>query len=352
MLKIVFASLAATDPEKNCFSLIQKGTKIIALIHQKFTLIDTCNYLAPNTSYELFLKSYCSDLPVKKGHFPYEWFSSLEKLNQAYLPPIEDFNSTLKGTRLIQIKYVEVQDTWSQLPEDERNMFGMLKRYNIDDVTGLLAGIQQIKEIWTETFQIHPFKEGILTLPALAQRFTFKYAAPGSCLLLFDETRRDVRDKLRAQLTGGQSLVIKRYTKRGATKIREHRYGQEALKVKRILCYDAINLYGYVMQGNLPSGDFYYYYPLDTENAYGGENQWKKAFFISKKDKPHLCTQEIEWLEWVRFFWEKEDICQNHRILHKANGLRQNRIAGCLVDGFCSTCQWVFQFPGVLLSRA
>ncbi len=100
------------------------------------------------------------------------------------------------------------------------------------------------------------------------------------------------------------------------------------------------------MQGYLPSGDFCYYYPLDSENAYQGENHWKKAFFVKKKDEPHFCTMEIEWLEWVRFLWEKEGICQSHRILHKANGLGQMRVAECLVDGFCPTCRWVFQFHG------
>ncbi len=323
LLKSFFASLAAGDPKGNNFSPIQKGNKIIGIFHPKFCLLDICNYLAPNTNYELFLESYCKDIPVKKGRFPYEWFTSLEKLNQAYLPPIEDFYSTLKGVGLTQKEYAEVQHMWSQIPRDKRNMLGLLESYNFDDVKGLLLGIQLSKEIWAENFQIHPFKEGVVTLPSLAQRFAFKYATPRSCLILFGELRRELRDKLREQLTGGQSLILKRYAKRGETKIREHLYGHEALKVQRIVCYDAINLYGYVMQGYLPTGDFYYYYPVDRLNAYQGENSWKKAFFRVEKHGSQVCTQEIEWLEWVRFFWEKEGMCQNHRIIHRANSAGQ-----------------------------
>jgi hypothetical protein len=52
--------------------------------------LDITNYIAPSFSYSQYLKAYeCTE----KGLFPYEWMTSLEKLNVSQLPPHEAFYS-------------------------------------------------------------------------------------------------------------------------------------------------------------------------------------------------------------------------------------------------------------------
>ena len=51
---------------------------------QKFKFLDITNYLAAGTSLAQFYKSFNVSTP--KAIFPYQWFSSLEKLNETSLP--------------------------------------------------------------------------------------------------------------------------------------------------------------------------------------------------------------------------------------------------------------------------
>lgn len=60
----------------------------------KLKYLDLTNYLAAGTSLENFYKAY--DVESPKGHFPYEWFDSAEKLFHTSLPTKADFYSTLK----------------------------------------------------------------------------------------------------------------------------------------------------------------------------------------------------------------------------------------------------------------
>jgi hypothetical protein len=47
------------------------------------------NYLATGFSYSQYLKAYkCTE---QKGFFPYEWMTSLDKLNVSQLPPHEAY---------------------------------------------------------------------------------------------------------------------------------------------------------------------------------------------------------------------------------------------------------------------
>jgi hypothetical protein len=51
-----------------------------------FVVVDISNYLAPGFSYSQYLKAYkCTE---QKGFVPYEWMTSLDKLNVSQLPPV------------------------------------------------------------------------------------------------------------------------------------------------------------------------------------------------------------------------------------------------------------------------
>lgn len=48
----------------------------------------------------------------RKGVYPYEYIDSREKLLETQLPAIDDFFSTLTGTRITQEKYKQAQEVW------------------------------------------------------------------------------------------------------------------------------------------------------------------------------------------------------------------------------------------------
>ena len=77
------SSLSSLDTSPSCF--IKKGNSYMTVATRSLKYLDLRNYLAAGTSLEKFYKSY----NVAIVHFPYSWFSSLDKLNYLGLLPQE-----------------------------------------------------------------------------------------------------------------------------------------------------------------------------------------------------------------------------------------------------------------------
>jgi hypothetical protein len=60
--------------------------------------LDIRSYLAPNYSYEAFIKAYKCKLD--KGFFPYDFLDSYDKLNNTELPPHEAFFNKMKDKNI------------------------------------------------------------------------------------------------------------------------------------------------------------------------------------------------------------------------------------------------------------
>ena len=81
--------------EKNVVpKVIRTGNKYIGMNFLGLKYLDILNFLGGATTLDNFLKAYGAS--EEKGFFPYEWFDSVEKLNDTPLPPIESFWSKLK----------------------------------------------------------------------------------------------------------------------------------------------------------------------------------------------------------------------------------------------------------------
>ena len=77
---------------------IKKANSYMSLKTQHLQFLDIRSYLAPNYSYDAFIKAYnCS---LEKGFFPYEWFNSYDKLNNTELPSHAEFYSKLKNKNI------------------------------------------------------------------------------------------------------------------------------------------------------------------------------------------------------------------------------------------------------------
>ena len=67
--------------------IIKRGNAYQAISNNHFKFLDVSAYLAPHTSYVKFL----SAMGVEEGKFwfPYEWFTSFEKLQKTASPPYD-----------------------------------------------------------------------------------------------------------------------------------------------------------------------------------------------------------------------------------------------------------------------
>ena len=88
---------------RDCLAyMIKKGNATTCLATRKLTFLDVCNYIAPGYSYTKYLDTYGCSQDGLKSHFPYEYETSLEVLNETCLPKYESFYSSLKSANTLE----------------------------------------------------------------------------------------------------------------------------------------------------------------------------------------------------------------------------------------------------------
>ena len=98
---------------------VKRNNQYACLSNENFKFLDITQYLAPGVNYASFLKAF--DVKESKGFFPYEWFTSLDKLDHTELPPFGPaWFSLLKndsvlndGLKTPEENYAAVQQAWT-----------------------------------------------------------------------------------------------------------------------------------------------------------------------------------------------------------------------------------------------
>ena len=158
------------ERDKNPF-VIKSGTRYRVIKTDQFTFLDQMSYCAAGTNLRKFIKAY--DIGEEKGYFPYEWFDSYDKLD-CFISDlnIQDFDSSLKNTKMSQIEFDDLMQTCKSL-----NLIyikDLLKWYNNLDVGPMLKACLKQKEFFY-TFELDMYKDGF-SLPALSEIILFKFA--------------------------------------------------------------------------------------------------------------------------------------------------------------------------------
>ena len=148
--------------------LIKKGNSYMTVATRSLKYLDLCNYLAAGTSLEKFYKSF--NVTTSKGHFPYSWCSSLDKLNYLGLPPQEEFRSILTNSTISDEGYAECIQLWEE--EGMETFEDYVRHYNNHNVIGLVEGIVKMLEIENDN-GLDVFKESV-SLSGLTQKCLFK----------------------------------------------------------------------------------------------------------------------------------------------------------------------------------
>ena len=185
--------------EKNVIpKVIRMGNKYIGMNFLGIQFLDILNFLGGATTLDNFLKAYGAS--EEKGLFAYEWFDSIEKLNESQLPPIDSFWSKLKNhnvlsvgyDKFVQLKnggmeqgeilkklrfkkipqnaeenYLELQNIWKR--EGIQTFRDFVRWYNNKDVEPTLKAMNKLISFY-HSRQVDMLKLGY-TLPNLANRF-------------------------------------------------------------------------------------------------------------------------------------------------------------------------------------
>ena len=125
------------DSESVC-SVLKKGSKYLSLKSSRFKFLDITNFCPAGCSLEKYLKAF--NTSSAKLFFPYDYMTSLKKLDATQLPPREQWFNELKQQEMTQENYEKCQKLW-----EEKRMTTFrdwLILYNSHDVEPFVEAIQ------------------------------------------------------------------------------------------------------------------------------------------------------------------------------------------------------------------
>ena len=315
-MKTSFFSYLA-DQEDVKFA-IKRNNTFMCVTTAQLKFLDITNYLAPGFSYSQFLKAY--ECQEQKGFFPYEWMTSLDKLEVTSLPPHDAFYSTLKKSNITEEEYQLCQQTWNA--NKMTTMKDFLIWYNNKDVEPMLEAIEKMCQYYKD-LKVDMFKDGIsvpgLTLKIMFDGLTDYFTIP-------DDKNKDLYDLYKTNIVGGPSIVFHRYQEKDVTFIRPAEF-DDPKPCKKVIGFDANALYLWSIMQPMPTGHFV---------------RRKKEDGFKRQTPRRYERMAIEWLEW-------EAQKTGHHIRHQGNDkekvIGQRRLP---VDGYCKDTNTVYEFQGCL----
>jgi hypothetical protein len=186
------------------------------------------------------------DCLARKGVFPYEWFTDIDKLSEVCLPPQEAFFSSLNGCGISDADYTHAKHVWET--------FGMTtmreyhNTYMAADVLQLTDVFESFRDMSIRHYQLDPAH--YFTAPGMFWDAALKLTGARLELITDPEMFWMVEKGKR----GGVSTITKRYAHANNT------YMGDAYDPKKdtsfITYLDANNLYGWAMSKPLPVGGF------------------------------------------------------------------------------------------------
>ena len=294
-----------------------------------------------------FLKAYGAS--EEKGFFPYEWFDSIEKLNESQLPPIDSFWSKLKNhivmsveyDKFVQLKnggmeqveilkklrlkkvpqnaeenYLELQNFWKR--EGMQTFRDFLMWYNNKTVEPTLEAMNKMISFY-HSRQVDMLKLGY-TLPNLANRFL--HSSTDAAFFPFCDKDKDYDNYIRKWLTEGPSIIFTRYAKVQETKIRESEN-----VCKSIVGIDASQLYPFSMTKEMPTGPYTKWEYSEETGKFHPNRNWRSYF-----------EQQV-----MDYF---QQVHPNCKIQTYFTHMKQKKLGPYLLDGFRNHCNTVFEAMG------
>ena len=222
---------------------------------------------------------------TRKGVYPYDYISSLDKLSETCLPPKEEFYSKLNDTNISDEDYQHAIKVWKKFEcctiRDYHDLY--LK----SDVLLLADVFEKFRSTCLEYYKLDPAH--YYTAPGLAWDACLKLTGQKLELL----TDYDMLMLFESGIRGGITHISKRYSKANNKYMKN--YNPEK-KSKFIQYLDANNLYGWAMSQNLPTHGFKWVKDLTIEKVH-------KILLSRGGATPRGYIFEVD-LEYPRDLWE------------------------------------------------
>ena len=186
-----------------------------------------------------------SELFKRKGVYPYDYVSSLDKLSETQLPPKEEFYSKLKNEHISEEDYNHAIRVW-----DEFNCKTIRDYHDLylkSDVMLLADVFENFRKTCMKHYNLDPAH--YYTTPGLAWDACLKETKQEIHLL----EDYDMLMMFERGIRGGVSHISKRYAEANNPYMKS--YDPEK-STKYIQYLDANNLYGWAMSQNLPTHGF------------------------------------------------------------------------------------------------
>ena len=159
----------------------------MSLKSQHLQFLDIRSYLAPNYSYDAFIKAYKCKL--EKGFFPYDWFDSYDKINNSELSAHKCFYNKFKNTNITDEEYQVCVNAWKD--NDMKTFKDFLEWYNNLDVLPFIEAVEKMKTFY-KLKRLDIFKDGV-SLPGLVLKYLMR--GTKSEFHLFDENDKIYNDE-------------------------------------------------------------------------------------------------------------------------------------------------------------
>ena len=305
---------------------VKRSNDYMCLKGKKLKFVDLKNFLAPGYNYDAFVTAH--QCKMTKGHFPYEWLDSYEKLFHTSLPEQADFFSVLKNRHISDADYAQCQAVWKE--EGMSTMFDFLEWYNNRDVVPFVEALEKQQTIYREKMKIDMLRHGI-SVPGLCMRFLFKALPRETYFTLFGEKDKDLYHTVKANIVGGPAIIFHRYHEAEKTLLRTNKPDMEHKMCKGIVGYDANSLYLWAMQQPMPTGWFWRWQRDEPE----GKLLYSRCQKFTKNS-----NEAYLWLQYLQHR-DKTPLRTSFNEGEKKLGRRQ-----IPVDGFDASTETVYQFHG------
>ena len=221
------------------------------------SLANLVSNLSPNDFYNTkYIFRSNTSLLTRKGVFPYDYVSSLNKLSETCLPPKEEFYSKLNDEHISDEDYQHAINVW--------NTFGCktIKDYHDlylkSDVLLLADVFENFRKTCLHHYKLDPAH--YYTSPGLAWEACLK--TTGQHLQLLSDY--DMLMMFERGIRGGITHISKRYAEANNKYMKNYNPGKESTFIQYL---DANNLYGWAMSQNLPTHGFKWMKNLTKEKV-------------------------------------------------------------------------------------
>ena len=327
-------------------------TKFVEKTKLSFRFIDSFKFMASSLDK---LASYLPDFPIleevfkrddgytddqidllkKKGVFPYEYVSSLDKLKETSLPPKADFYNSLTDSEISTEEYERANRVWHDLGIKTLGHYSDV--YLKTDIMLLTQVFENFRKTCFETYKLDA------ALYYTLSGYTWDAMLLYTMIILYLITNIDILNILEKAIRGGVSQCCNRYAKANNKYMKEGYDGSKADSY--IMYYDINNLYGWSMSQSLPTGNFewiqnidekgdFYNVPDDNEIGYILEVdlEYPKDIHFDHKDLPlcpdHVCAPGSKQKKLMTTLTDKERYVLHYRNLKQclSYGMRLKKI--------------------------